>query len=294
MTRIALAAGIIAVLLVSTDGIAAAQSKTLTSRHEPTVKVELFGDSSAFTLGYSLGVKKVSDKYHFTLQDKGNIGCGLVSGPSMRFEGDLYHPVSACNGSPASPGEPLSSQPLTDQWTADIAKNHPNVVVFLAGRWEIVDRLYNGVWTNILNPTFAAYVQQQLVAATNIFTSGGANVVFVTAPCADEAAQPDGQPWPESDPARLAAYNTILREVAAENPTRDSVEDLSAVVCPGGAYSATYKGVTIRTTDGIHFTPVAGATLASALLPSILASGRAAIAHDHAGSSKGSTIRKNK
>ena len=36
----------------------------------------------------------------------------------------------------------------------------PNVVVLLAGRWEVVDREYQGTWTNILHPTFAAYVKQ--------------------------------------------------------------------------------------------------------------------------------------
>ena len=167
-------------------------------------------------------------------------------------------PKSDCDGSPATPGEAFNAEPLKSKWIAALAEYHPNVVVLLAGRWEIVDRMYNGAWTNILVPVFAAYVKQELEAASNMFTAAGANVVFLTAPCVDEQTQPDGQPWPENDPARLAAYNALVRTVADEHPRTDSVVDLDASVCPKGVYSAEYKGVMIRESDGIHFTDEAG------------------------------------
>jgi hypothetical protein len=56
------------------------------------------------------------------------------------------------------------------------------------------------------------------------------------------------------------------------------VLDLNAIVCPGGHYTATYKGVQIRTSDGIHFTDQAGAALAPAIMPTIVAAGRAQMA----------------
>ena len=40
------------------------------------------------------------------------------------------------------------------------------MVVLLAGRWEVVDREYQGTWTNILHPAFAAYVKSQLEQAS--------------------------------------------------------------------------------------------------------------------------------
>ena len=49
----------------------------------------------------------------------------------------------------------------------------PNVVVLLAGRWEVVDREYQGAWTNILSPTYAAYVKAQLEEASKLVTSTG-------------------------------------------------------------------------------------------------------------------------
>jgi lysophospholipase L1-like esterase len=271
---------LVGIPLIGTGGVAGARSRDVHSAHS-TVRIVVFGDSTAYTLGFSLGVEALDEKYHDFLQDRGNIGCGLVTGPEERVMGVPYYPKSDCNGSPATPGEPLSAQPLQNKWISALAQYHPNVVVLLAGRWEVVDRVYNGGWTNILVPSFATYVQQQLEAASNQFTAAGANVVFLTAPCVDEPNQPDGQPWPENDPARLAAYNALVAKVAAEHPRTDSVVDLGALVCPKGVYSAQYKGVTIRTPDGIHFTDEAGIALAPALLPPIVAAGKAALARQH-------------
>ena len=133
-------------------------------------------------------------------------------------------------------------QPWQDQWLDAMSAVKPNVVVLLAGRWEVVDREYKGKWTNILQPTFAAYVKSQLEAASKLVTTTGANLVFLTAPCTDEGEQPDGQPWPEDDPARLAEYNKLLYQVAALHPKTDSVVDLDAAVCPGGKFTTPSTG----------------------------------------------------
>ena len=134
----------------------------------------------------------------------------------------------------------------------------PNVVVVLAGRWEVLDREYKGAWTNILDPVYAAYVKSQLEKASTLVTTTGANLVFFTAPCTDEGEQPDGQPWPEDDPARLAEYNKLVRQVAALHPKTDSVVDLDAAACPGGKFTGPLDGVAVRRSDGIHFTVQGG------------------------------------
>jgi hypothetical protein len=100
--------------------------------------------------------------------------------------------------------------------------------------------------------------------------------VFMTAPCTDEGEQPDGAPWPEDNPARRAVYNKLVREVAAENPSTDSVVNLEGAACPRNQYSATKDGVDIRTvSDGVHFTEAGGVVLAPYLMPEIVAAGRA-------------------
>ncbi|HWE65034.1 MAG TPA: acyltransferase family protein [Acidimicrobiales bacterium] len=241
----------------------------------PPVRVLLFGDSVALTLGEGLANAADQAKYNYSLSDKGILGCGVVMGPEVELMGERDQTPGACDGSTYKPSTPAGSQPWPYQWLSAMSETQPNVVVLLAGRWEVVDREYEGKWTNILSPTFAAYVKSQLEQTSNLVTASGAHMVYLTAPCTDEGEQPDGAAWPEDSPARLAVYNKLVRQVAAEHPTTDSVVDLNAAACPGGHYSATVNGVTIRRDDGVHFTPAGGKSLAPVIMPPIVASGRA-------------------
>jgi peptidoglycan/LPS O-acetylase OafA/YrhL len=239
------------------------------------VRVLLFGDSVALTLGLGLSDSLYQDRLGYVLSDKGILGCGVVDGPEVQLMGARDATPPACNGAPPAPGAPLADQPWQNQWLAAIHEVQPNVVVLLAGRWEVVDRQYQGTWTNILDPVYAAYVKQQLEKAAQLVTATGARMVFLTAPCTDEGEQPDGAPWPEDNPARLAVYNKLVRQVAAEHPQTDSVVDLFGAVCPGGKYAASVGGVSMRRSDGVHFTIAGGQYLAPRLMPAIVATGRA-------------------
>ncbi len=242
------------------------------------VRVLLFGDSVALTLGEGLGEQNVQAEYGYQLTDKGILGCGVVNGPQVELMGTLYDTPMACGGTGVAAGGPAANAPWPTQWLASINFVKPNVVVLLAGRWEVVDREYQGTRTNILHPAFAAYVKSQLEEASQLVTATGAHMVFLTAPCTDEGEQPDGDPWPEDNPARLAVYNKLVREVAAEHPTTDSAVDLFSAACPGGKFASTVHGVMIRYTDGVHFTVAGGQYLAPKIMPAIVAAGRAQMA----------------
>ncbi len=244
----------------------------------PPVKVLLFGDSVALTLGLGLSYTSEQDKYDYTVADHGILGCGVVDGPEVELMGTQYSPPAACDGAPTPAAAPANDQPWQTQWMAAIRDEKPNVVVLLAGRWEVVDREYNGAWTNILHPAFAAYVKSQLEQASRLVTAFGVRMVFLTAPCTDEGEQPDGAPWPEDNPARLAVYNKLVKEVAAEYPATDSSVNLFGAACPGGKFATTVDGVTIRRTDGVHFTNAGGEWLVPKIMPAIVAAGRAQMA----------------
>jgi len=239
------------------------------------VRVLMFGDSVALTLGIGLSYPPDQAKYGYVLSDKGILGCGVVDGPEVELMGTRDITPPACDGAPPQPGAPADQQPWAYQWLDAMNEVKPNVVVLLAGRWEVVDREYQGSWTNILNPVYAGYVKQQLEKASQIVTATGAHMVFLTAPCTDEGEQPDGSPWPEDNPARLAVFNKLVRQVAAEHPATDSVVDLNAAVCPGGKFAGTVDGVVLRRTDGVHFTTPGGIWLVPKLMPAIVATGRA-------------------
>jgi hypothetical protein len=129
-----------------------------------------------------------------------------------------------------------------------------------------------------LNPAYAAYVKQQLEATSKLVTSAGSHLVFLTTPCTDEGEQPDGTPWPEDDPRRVAEFNKLVRQVAEAHPETDSVVDLNAAACPKGKFASTVDGVVMRRPDGVHFTLAGGVALIPALMPAIVASGRAQMA----------------
>jgi peptidoglycan/LPS O-acetylase OafA/YrhL len=260
-------------------GIGTNGGTTSTSPGAPTftqpVRVLLFGDSVALTLGIGLSDAADQNKYGYVLSNEGMIGCGVVDGPEADVLGAPVTTPPACNGSPLTPGEPETDQPWPYQWMSAMNKVKPNVVVLLAGRWEVADREYQGRWTNILDPVFAAYVKQQLNRASQVGTATGARMVFLTAACNNEGEQPDGAPWPEDSPKRLDVYNQLVRQVAAEHPTTDSVVDLHAVACPGGRYAESIRGVQVRSGDGVHFTIVGGVFLAPLIMPPIVAAGKA-------------------
>jgi len=71
----------------------------------------------------------------------------------------------------------------------------------------------------------------------------------------------------------------MIREIAADHPRTVSVDDLDQAACPRGRYASTVQGVVIRTVDdGVHFTPQGGVFLAPAIMPPIVAAGRAQMA----------------
>ncbi len=236
----------------------------------PRVKVLLVGDSTALTLGIGLGAD--AKAYDIDEYDGGTLGCGVTSGLEYQLKGIDAPMESPCTGS-------RSAEQWPEIWRGLIAKFQPNVVLILAGRWEVTNRTYEGRWTNILSPSYAAYVKAQLTHAVDVASSGGARVVLLTAPCYDTGEQPDGQPWPEDSPRRLAVYNKLVRDVAATTPST-SVINFNALACPGGQYEEYQDGTQIRY-DGVHFTFGGGIVFQSRIWPTVLALGRTQMATRH-------------
>jgi peptidoglycan/LPS O-acetylase OafA/YrhL len=229
----------------------------------PPVKVLMVGDSTALTLG--IGLSEYAADYNIQSYDAGIVGCGVTDGAEFQLHGVDAPMSSYCTGG--------SSEQWQQYWTDKIQRIRPNVVMILVGRWEIVNRTYQGRWTNILQPAYAAYVQRQLTTAVQLAGSGGAKVVLMTAPCFDTGEQPNGQPWPEDSPQRLAKYNSIARHVAAEFANATLV-NFEALACPSGHYQTYIDGVDARY-DGVHFTFDGGVVFEPELYPLVERLGRA-------------------
>ena len=143
----------------------------------PKIRVLVVGDSTALTLGIGLSSPPLAKAYHFTESDQGQLGCGVTIGSLHEIQGQIAPSAADC-----LPDPPPGSVQWPEEWQGWIDSFQPNLVVLLAGRWEVVNRTYNGRWTNILDPAYAAYVKSQLQRAVDVATSRGAHMVMMTAP----------------------------------------------------------------------------------------------------------------
>ena len=243
----ALGGSLVALLLLapSAAGALPAVAPAKLASAPTSERVLLVGDSTALTLGLDLTFATASSGV--TLYNHGTIGCGVALGTEVQDNANLGPMVPACD----------ATSPSADQWPAAwarwIKQTRPQVVAILAGRWEVVDFWWHDHWADILDPDFAAHVRADLQLAVTTASAGGAHVVLMTAPCYDSGEQPDGRPWPQDSPSRVGRYNQLVREVAAANPQVVTLFDLGGLVCPGGRFSLTVDGVTVRAPDGIHF-----------------------------------------
>ena len=159
-----------------------------------------------------------------------------------------------------APGEPADHQPWPYQWQAAINEIKPNVVVLLAGRWEVVDREYQGSWTNILHPAFAAYVKSQLEQASQLVTATGrAHGVPDRTVHGRGGAAGRGSRGPRTiRPGWPSTTNWCGRwRRSTRRRTRRSIS--SVPPCPGGKFATTVHGVTIRMST-VSTSPTPGAS----------------------------------
>jgi peptidoglycan/LPS O-acetylase OafA/YrhL len=236
----------------------------------PPVRVAIFGDSVAWRLGFAMLASQPQSAYNVDIDNDAIIGCGVLRGSQYMAKGVPGPTASACNSSTPAAGQ------WPAQWEGDLQQFHPNVVVLLAGRWEVSDRQINGQWMHIGEPVFDRELKASLEQAVRVGTSNGALMLLMTSPCFDSGEQLDGQPWPEDSPTRLAEYNAMVRQVAAEHPNSVQLDDFGAQLCPGGMFTASFDGVQIRDGDGIHIVPTAaaGQWLDERVLPDVVRVGR--------------------
>ena len=181
-------------------------------------------------------------------------GCGVAHAGTYRAAGETLNQKPECDSWP-------------ERWAQRIAHDRPDTVLLMIGRWEVVDRTWQGRWTHIGNDAYDTYLKSELQRALDILSSTGAHVVVTTAPYNRRGERSDGTLYPEDQPGRVQAWNTMLRTVTGQRPNV-SVLDFNAKLNPDGKYTAKINGVKMRS-DGVHPTSEAVQWLAPWLLDSL-------------------------
>jgi peptidoglycan/LPS O-acetylase OafA/YrhL len=197
--------------------------------------VSVFGDSIGWTWMHYLPPTP-----GFTFLDHTVIGCSLVRGTPYRYIGQTLEQRSECDGWPI-------------RWSTQVSRDQPDVALLVIGRWETVDRVNEGQWTHIGDPTFDAYLNGELERALTIVGATGVHVVVATVPYSRGGEKPDGRLYPEDQPDRVNLWNTMLRKTVSHHPNV-AILELNKKLCPDGVYTAKVDGIKVRS-DGVHLTP---------------------------------------
>jgi hypothetical protein len=197
--------------------------------------VSVFGDSIGWTWMHYLPPTP-----GFAFLDHTVIGCSLVRGTPYRYIGQTLEQRSECDGWPI-------------RWSTQVSRDQPDVALLVIGRWETVDRVNEGQWTHIGDPTFDAYLNGELERALTIVSATGVHVVVATVPYSRGGEKPDGRLYPEDQPDRVNLWNTMLRKTVSHH-RGVTILDLNKKLCPDGVYTAKVDGIKVRS-DGVHLTP---------------------------------------
>ena len=223
------------------------------------LRVLVVGDSLSLTVGFWL--TPYASRYDEVLRGRPLEGCGLATAVPYSFHGTASYPLSPCASWPTI-------------WGNDVTQLKPQVVVLIIGFWEAMDRVYQGRWQHLGEPSFDAYERANLERAVSVLGAGGTHVVLMTSPYYDSGEQLDGQPWDEDDPTRVDILNQMIESVAAQHAGQVSVVPLNKYLDPDGHYTTSIGGQVMRFADGVHTTDAAGTYLAPKILPQLAAAAR--------------------
>jgi peptidoglycan/LPS O-acetylase OafA/YrhL len=235
LREVGLPPGVSAVAAVSPSPPDESQPRPVARDPNRPFTVSVFGDSIGWTWMHYLPPTP-----GFTFLDHTVIGCSLVRGSPYRYIGQTLGQRTECD-----------SWPL--RWARQVSRDQPDVALLIIGRWETVDRVNEGQWTHIGDPTFDAYLNGELERALNIVGSTGVRVVVATVPYSRGGEKPDGRLYPEDQPDRVNLWNSMLRKTVSHH-SGVQILDLNKKLCPDGVYTAKVDGIKVRS-DGVHLTP---------------------------------------
>ncbi len=228
------------------------------------VKVLLVGDSIVATLG--VGLAQLAANANVQIVNEGIPGCSVTEQQEIRVLFYDLPPGPPCNSS--------NPDALFNQWRKWVDAYNPDVVLY-AARGETFDQKVNGHWQSIGQASFDRYLESRYRQGAEVLGSRGATVVLLTSPYYSSGSMPSGGIWPEDQTSRVDIDNSTMRTVADSIGGRVFVYDLNLVVSLGHQYAGSIGPVSLRCTDGVHFSQSGGSYVGLQLLPDMIALGQA-------------------
>lgn len=199
--------------------------------------VLILGDSTAAALWDRMD-PAWADDWHVQLMAR--LGCGIFDGVTLDADSDRpnSHPAE-CGG-------------WRDEWRWSMYAVDPDVTLVMVGAWEVLDQRVDGVDYRFPSAEWNTLVRKQFTDAISIAASTERPVVVMSLPCMEPSG--DDDTTARTDPARVAAVNEIIAEIAARRPLV-SVADLGSMLCPDGEPIGEIDGERVRY-DGVHVSAV--------------------------------------
>jgi peptidoglycan/LPS O-acetylase OafA/YrhL len=223
-------------------GAGAAAAAPTPRRPEPRT-VLILGDSTALVL-----VLEIRDLDHqgWDVQSFSRLGCAITDGDTID----------------AGASRPTGHDPECRDWRTDwrtaVDDVQPDAVVVMVGAWEVLDHVVDGETLRFPAPAWSAHVRLAVRTATRIAGASGAPVALTSLPCMRQTPGSLVSADARNDPARVDAFNAIVREEVERRPDTHLL-DLASLLCPAGE-PRRVDGDDARY-DGVHVSPAGAAVV---------------------------------
>jgi hypothetical protein len=184
-------------------------------------------------------------------------GCGLVTVEVISDDGSRFPHTAAC------------ARNTPDYQLSSVRRTSAQVVLWHSS-WELGDHLVNGQVVKFDSAEGDALLEQELEAAlARLKGAGVTKLVLLTYPV--RAERSDIAVVSPTDLSRPPRMNRVFERFAAKHPSEVVVADLAEIVCPGGPPCPEVQdGVTLRPSDGAHYSQEGAQWLAPLLFDAIV------------------------
>lgn len=234
----------------------AIRARTLSTPYDPTrPSLLIVGDSVAITLDN--GVRQVVDP-KVSVVGGSELGCALLQSPkAMTFDGRWSEAGTECPDH-------------DDYWSKLIEAQNPDVVILLAGAWDLYTRDWGNGPVAPGDREFDQNYRNAIDATLKVLSAKGAEVIVLTTPCFEPG--PGERAGPQHDIRRVQRIAQLQRDAVdtlnnSQPQVQASIVDLQSITCDNG-FTENRDGVAWRP-DGVHFSIDGSVVAARWLLDSL-------------------------